>query len=366
MENNIASPKKEFKHETIDKKNYPFGITTGSAATAAALAAFLSIKNGVKHVNIKAPVGVLKIHVNYVEKLNSYSGRACVIKMPYNDPDVTKELQICAEVVLTDDGQIKITGGKGVGMVTKPGLQVPVGKHAINPVPMQMIRDNLIEVLPKGAGADVTIYVPDGEQIARKTMNERLGIKKGISILGTTGIARPMSSKAYRESLTCQVDVALAEGCNELIFVPGNIGEKLALEILNAQKDQIIQMGNFVGFMLDNAAKKGVKKITLFGHAGKLIKIAAGIFNTKNSVADGRHEIIAAYCGLLGGRKELIAEIFKSKTTEDMIAILDRENLTSDVFNAIGAKIKEKCQDKYKLDFDVYIVKMDGRILNTH
>ncbi len=366
MENNSAPLNKEFKLEktVLNKKNFPFGITTGSAATAAALAAFLSIKNDVKHVEIKAPVGMLQIHVNYAEKINSNSGRACIIKMPYNDPDVTKNLQICAEVNLTENNQIKIKGSKGVGIVTKPGLQVSVGKHAINPVPMQMIHDNLIEVLPEGTGADVTIYVPDGEEIAQKTMNERLGIKDGISILGTTGIARSMSSKAYRESLVCQIDVAIAEGFKDLIFVPGNIGEKLALEVLNVPKDQIIQMGNFVGFMLDKAAKRGVKKITLFGHAGKLIKISAGIFNTKNSVADGRREIIAAYTGLLGADKRLIEEIFKSKTTEDMITILDEQNLTSNVFNAIATTIKKKCQDKYKIDFDVFIVKMDGTILN--
>lgn len=365
MENNSAPLNKEFKNEKpVINKNFPFGITTGSAAAAAALAAFLSIKNDVKYVNIKAPVGKLEIHVDYAKKINSNSGKACIIKMPYNDPDITKNLQICAEVSLTEDGQIKIKGGKGVGKVTKPGLQVPIGKHAINPVPMQMIHDNIREVLPEGTGANITIYVPNGEEIARKTMNERLGIKGGISILGTTGIARPMSSKAYMESLVCQIDVAMAEGFKGLIFVPGNIGERLAIDTLNAPQDQIIQMGNFVGFMLDKAAQKGVEKITLFGHAGKLIKIAAGIFNTKNSVADGRSEIIAAYSGLLGADKDLISEIFKSKTTEDMITILDRESLTHDVFNAIGTTIKEKCQDKYKMYFDVFIVKMDGTILN--
>lgn len=365
MEDNTDSLEKEFRNTVNNEKKFPFGITTGSAAAAAALAAFLSINNNdVERVNIHTPVGMLEIHVNYVRKLNSYFGIASIIKKPYNDPDVTKDLEICAEVKLTEDNQIKIKGGKGVGTVTKPGLQVPVGKSAINPVPMQMIYDNLREVLPEGAGADVTIYVPDGEEVALKTMNERLGIIGGISILGTTGIARPMSSKAYKESLVCQIDVALAEGFEELIFVPGNIGEKLAIEVLEVNQDQIVQMSNFVGFMLEKAAQKGVKKIILFGHTGKLIKIAAGIFNTKNSIADGRHEIIAAYSGLLGADADLIAEIFGSKTTEDMINLLDKKNLTKDVFNAIGTTIKEKCQDKYKIVFDVFIVKMDGTILN--
>ncbi len=348
-----------------NNKNSPYGITTGSAATAAAIAAALTItENNTSTIDIETPFGILKININSSWKINSNSGRACVIKMPYNDPDVTTNLKICADVKITENNVIKIKGGKGIGKVTKPGLQVPVGEYAINPVPRQMIRTNLQKVLPKGKGAEVTISVPKGEEIAKRTMNSRLGITGGISILGTTGIARPMSSKAYKESLACQIDVAVAEGYKDLIFVPGNIGERLALKILDAPKDQIIQMSNFVGYMLSKAEEKGTRKITLFGHAGKLIKIAAGIFNTKNSVADGRREIVAAYCGLLGMDKEQIQTIFKSKTTEDMIDILDKENMTSPVFELIGKSIKERCQEKYNIDFDVIIVTMKGRILN--
>jgi cobalt-precorrin-5B (C1)-methyltransferase len=284
--------------------------------------------------------------------------------MPYNDPDVTKNLKICADVKITDSNKITVNGGKGVGVVTKPGLQVPVGNHAINPIPRQMIKSNLQKILPSEKGAEVTIFVPHGEEIAKKTMNSRLGITGGISILGTTGIARPMSSHAYKESLACQIDVAVAEGFEDLVFVPGNIGERIAKEILDVNEDQIVQMGNFVGFMLEKALEKGVSKITLLGHAGKIIKIAAGIFNTKNSVADGRREIIAAYCGLLGADKELIDEIFRSKTTEDMIDILDKENMTFDVFSKIGKAVKEKCHERAKIDFEVIIVRMDGTILN--
>lgn len=320
--------------------------------------------NPTSYINIESPFGILKIHVNSSLKLNSNSGKACIIKMPYNDPDVTKNIKICADVRITNDKTIEIIGGKGIGIVTKPGLQVPVGKHAINPVPMQMIKSNLRKLLPEDKGAEITIYAPDGEEVAQKTMNSRLGIIGGISILGTTGIARPMSSKAYKESLACQIDVAVAEGYKNLVFVPGNIGEGIALKILDVEKDQIIQMGNFVGFMLEKAHEKGVQKIILLGHAGKLIKIAAGIFNTKNSVADGRHEIIAAYCGLLGANKDLINEIFKSKTTEDMIDILDKEKMTLDIFNEIAKSIEERCHERFNIDFDVIIVRMDGKILN--
>jgi len=358
---------KNYNLEELSKKkqNPLYGLTTGSVAAAAALAAFLATENKeIPAVTIDSPFGKLDIDVYCFKKLNSNSGRACIIKMPYNDPDVTKNLKICADIQINDFNKITVKGGKGVGVVTKPGLQVPVGKHAINPVPMQMIKSNLQKVLPDEKGAEVTIFVPSGEETAKKTMNSRLGITGGISILGTTGIARPMSSNAYKESLACQIDVAVAEGFKDLIFVPGNIGERIAKQILDVNEDQVVQMGNFVGFMLDKAQEKGVCKIKLLGHAGKIIKIAAGIFNTKNSVADGRREIIAAYSGLSGADKELINKIFKSKTTEDMIDILDKENMTLDVFSRIGEAVKQKCQERVEIDFDVIIVRMNGRILN--
>jgi len=345
-------------------KTSEYGITTGSAATAAAVAAFLSITEEVSYVNIKTPIAELKIDVDNSKKITNTSGRACIIKRPYDDPDVTCNIKICADVEIIPTSKIKIKGGKGVGIVTKPGLQVPVGEPAINPVPRGMIKDNIKELLPDGKGVEVTINVPNGEEISRKTMNHKLGIVGGISILGTTGIARSMSSEAYKESLKCQIDVAIAQGYKDLVFVPGNIGENFALKFLDVKRDQIVQMGNYVGYMLEEASKRDVEKITLFGHAGKLVKIAAGIFNTKHAIADGRREIIAAYAGLSGAKRELIQRIFESRTTEEMIDILDSETMLYEVFNSIAESIEEKCHEKYKMDFDVVIVRMDGTILN--
>ncbi len=360
----LEEPEKNNSWE-LNKSQLPYGITTGTAAAAAALTAFFAInKKEISTVTIYSPSKKFEIRVHSYKKIDSISGIGCIIKLPYKDPDVTTNIKICAHVTMKDDDVI-IKGGKGVGTVTKPGLQVPPGSHAINPVPMNMIKSNLKRVLPEGKGAEVTIFVPEGEEVSKKTMNKRLGIEGGISILGTTGIARPMSSSAYKESLACQIDVALAQGFEELIFVPGNIGEGIAREILHVDDEQIVQMGNFVGFMLDRAHEKGVNKITILGHAGKIIKIAAGIFNTKNNIADGRREIIAAYCGLLGAKKGVIEDIFKSKTTEDMINILDGEKMTSDVFSRIGEAVKKRCRERVDMDFNVFIVKMDGKILNN-
>jgi cobalt-precorrin-5B (C1)-methyltransferase len=343
-----------------------YGITTGSAATAAALAALLSIKGKVKEVKIKTPIGDIKLDVKCSKKLNSYSGRASVIKYPYNDPDVTKNLEIIADLIIKESPEIIVKGGEGVGIVTKPGLQVPVGEAAINPTPMKMIKSNLYDNLPEGEGAEVIITVPKGKELANKTLNSRLGIVEGISILGTTGFARSMNLKSYKNSYKCQIDVAVAEGYTDLVFVPGNIGETIAKKLFDVEDDQIIQMGNFVGFMLEEASKSGVKKITILGHAGKIIKISAGIFNTKHSIADGRREVMAAHSAIVGADKEFIKQIFKSNTTEDMINLLKGRNMVSSVFNNIAREITEICSNKFNIKFDVIIVNMDGEVLNNN
>lgn len=344
----------------------PFGITTGSAATAAALAALRTIiENKIpKFIKISIPGGELEIEIKSAEKISKTFGKASVIKRPYPDPDVTVKLEIWAEVELTSRQGIVIKGGKGVGTITKPGLQIPVGHPAINPVPQKMIRDNLEPHLPPGKGAIVTIFIPQGEKVASRTMNPRLGIINGISILGTTGIARPMSLESFKKANACQLDVALGQGYDELIFVPGNIGEKLAIKSMDVEKDQIIHMSNYVGYMIEQALEKKVKKIILFGHAGKLVKIAGGIFNTKHSVADGRREIMTAHAALAGTSHDTLREIFYSKTTEDMVDILIKAGKEKQVFESIANAIKENIKERYHLKVEVIIVRMDGTVLN--
>ena len=278
--------------------------------------------------------------------LSSFKAQACAHKNPYNDPDVTVNLEIFATVELLDkldkESNVIITGGEGVGKVTKPGLQIPVGEYAINPVPRSMIIRNLEEKVPEGKVAKVTISIPEGVEIARKTMNPKLGIVGGISVLGTTGIARSMSSDAYKNSIVTQIDVALASKINDLVFVPGNIGEKLALKKLDVDKEQIIQTGNFVGFMFEEAEKRGVKKFTYFGHMGKLIKVAGGIFDTKHAVADGRREIMVTHAALCGADRESLQKLYDSKTTDDMMDILDDIGLSVEVSNSIAFAIHER------------------------
>lgn len=355
----------------MTNENYT-GVTTGTIATACSLAALESIldTSDIDCVKVKTPKKTLDIIIDECKRLSHSSACAVAHKNPYNDPDVTVGLAIVATVELLDktsDGDsVIITGGEGVGKITKPGLQIPVGEYAINPVPRRMIRKNLERILPEDKVAKVTISIPEGRKIAKKTMNPKLGIVGGISVIGTTGIARSMSSEAYKNSIVTQIDVALALNLDNLVFVPGNIGEKLALKQLDITKQHIIQIGNYVGFMFEEAKKRGIDEFTFFGHIGKLIKIAGGIFNTKHAIADGRREIMITHAGICGADTKTLQKLYDSKTTEDMLDILDEENLHLDVCNSIALAIKERCMQRFDLDLNVILVDMEGNYLNDN
>lgn len=347
------------------------GVTTGTIATACSLAALDAIldDSDIACVKVETPKKTLDILIDECKSLSENKAYAVAHKNPYNDPDVTVDLAIVSTVELLDGEDyvnVIITGGEGVGRVTKPGLQIPVGDYAINPVPRRMIIKNLSDKVPEGKTAKVTISIPEGENIAKKTMNPKLGIVGGISVLGTTGIARSMSSEAYKNSIVTQIDVALASGVDDMIFVPGNIGEKLALKDLDVEKEQIIQTGNFVGFMFEEAEKRGVTKFTYFGHMGKLIKVAGGIFDTKHAVADGRREIMVTHAALCGAGRDALQKLFDSKTTDDMMDILDEIGLSVEVSNSIASAIHDRCMQRFDLDLDVILVDMEGNYLNDN
>ena len=348
------------------------GVTTGTVATACSLAALDAILDSpdIACVKVETPKKILDIIIDECKLLSSFKAQATAHKNPYNDPDVTVNLDIIATVELFDrtdeESNVIITGGLGVGKVTKPGLQVPIGDYAINPGPRKMIVKNLGDKIPEGKIAKVSISIPAGVEIARKTMNPKLGIVGGISVLGTTGIARSMSSDAYKNSIVTQIDVAIASGIDDLIFVPGNIGEKLALQKLDATKEQIIQTGNFVGFMFEEAEKRGITKFTYFGHMGKLIKVAGGIFDTKHAVADGRREIMVTHAALCGADRDSLQRLFDSKTTDDMMNILDEMNISVEVSNSIASAIHDRCMQRFDLDLNVILVDMEGNYLNDN
>ncbi|WP_405293837.1 cobalt-precorrin-5B (C(1))-methyltransferase CbiD [Methanobrevibacter sp.] len=348
------------------------GVTTGTVATACSLAALDAIldSSDIACVKVETPKKILDIIIDECKKVDSNRAYAIAHKNPYNDPDVTVDLAIVSTVELFDktdeEVNVIITGGEGVGIITKPGLQIPVGDYAINPGPRSMIINNLNDKVPEGKIAKVTISIPEGEKIAKKTMNPKLGIVGGISVLGTTGIARSMSSDAYKNSIVTQLDVALALELDNLVFVPGNIGEKLALKNMDITKQQVIQTGNYVGFMFEEAEKRGITKFTFFGHMGKLIKVAGGIFNTKHAVADGRREIMVSHAALCGAPQKDLQRLFDSKTTDDMMDILNELNISVEVSNSIAKAIHDRCYQRFDLDLNVILVDMDGNYLNDN
>jgi cobalt-precorrin-5B (C1)-methyltransferase len=344
-----------------------YGITTGATAAAAAKAAATAVvKEPVDRVVIPTPIGLrFELPVKSSRKLGVDSAEAVTVKDAGQDIDVTDKMEITAKVTLTDDGKITIKSGEGIGVVTKPGLQVPIGEGAINPVPKAMIIEAVKEVLPPGKGAEILISAPEGASITKKTMNDKLGIKGGVSILGTTGVVKPLSLEACRRSLVPQIDVAIARGYKRILYVPGNIGERIAKEKFGVPEDAIVQTGDFVGYMLDKAVERCVKEIIVLGHSGKLVKVAARIFNTHHKVGDARNEVIASYAGAAGADTKTIRELLEANTTDEATEILSHVNLVESTYNLIAERVRKQVSDRVenKIKISVVIVAMDGKVL---
>ncbi len=321
------------------------GFSTGAAAAAAAKAAcHRYFGTRLDQVTLNLPNGsTLSIPISDSGIGSNGEAFAEVIKDAGDDPDVTNGLVIKAIVRRLADGLI-ICGGKGVGVVTKPGLPVEPGQPAINPVPRRMIAEALLDVTIE-CGWEVTIEVPGGEQTANKTLNPRLGIVGGISILGTTGIVEPMSEEAWQESLVAQLSVIKALGLRTVVLTPGRQG------IVGAVKQGIpevylAEMSNFVGYMLDKCLDFGFSSVILWGHYGKLLKIAAGNFQTHNRVSDGRMEILAALAALNGVSSQTVAEIFNSNTTEDGVNRLAQLKVDRIVLDQAADRVSKRAKER--------------------
>jgi cobalt-precorrin-5B (C1)-methyltransferase len=282
------------------------GYTTGACAAAAAKAATISLfkQQVVKRVQLDLP-GAKRASFKVNHCAFDFIQAACsVIKDAGDDPDVTHGAEIWAAVSWEEETGISIDGGKGVGVVTKPGLEIPVGAAAINPVPRQMITNSVSKAASSrldGKGLRVVISVPGGEKLARRTLNQRLGIVGGISILGTTGIVIPYSISAYTACISQSLDVALACGCREAVLTTGRRSEKFAQGELALPEECFVQAGDFIGYGLKECAHKGLTKATIWGMIGKISKLAAGHLYT--NVSDSRVDIsllaeVATSCGV--------------------------------------------------------------------
>lgn len=353
-------------HKDKDSHEWQMGYTTGSCAAGAAKAACQRLNDEQVKPTIEIPLPGgerLNLPLKWAEKESCW-GKAGIIKDAGDDPDVTHGIEIQAKVrILADRGEILIRGGKGVGIVTKKGLQVPVGESAINPVPQKMIRKAVREIFPVQA-IEVIIEVPEGEDIAPKTLNPRLGIQGGISILGTTGIVRPMSEEAFKNSILPELDQAMAYGHRTIILTPGHYGFKTAAEELKIPAEAIIQMSNFVGFILEEAAYRKFDKVILLGHIGKLIKVAGGIFHTHSHVADARMEILVAHAALHGVALEKLRSISEFPTTEGAAAELiswGHQDLIHEIAALASRRAMEHVQGR--LEAGTILTLLDGTII---
>lgn len=359
----------------IDGKKYRRGYTTGSCAAAAAKAsAYMFFTNKkIENINIDTPKGIpLTLKVKNIELKDKYT--ICSIEKDGGDDiDATHTMDIFAkaELISREDEDIIVTGGVGIGIVTKKGLSVDVGKSAINPVPMKMIRREVNKVLGennkllnKDKSLKITIFAPQGEEIAKKTFNPRLGIVGGISILGTTGIVEPMSEEGWKKSLSIELEMKKAQGMDTIILVPGNHGEEFIRDYMKIDMNNCVRMSNFVGYMLNEAKRLGFKKILMAGHIGKFIKISAGIFNTHSKVCDARNEIMIANLALMGADLDFLKEINKCVTAEGAVEIIDKSNYT-EIYNILCNKCKERAEEYLNEDIqvEVYMFRMDKSLL---
>lgn len=301
------------------------GFTTGSCAAAAVKAALLVACGQVapKHVQVTSPQGQsITVPIEKVVALDDNRFHAVVLKDAGDDPDITNGIEICATIEVLSSSDFILEAGNGVGTVTKPGLSIPVGQPAINPGPQTMIRQAVRDVLPPEQGIRITLSIPEGERLAQRTLNPTLGILGGLSIIGTTGIVHPMSEEAFKNSLTPQLGLVRAAGYDTVVLAPGKIGQTIAIEQYGLPAAAVIQTSNFIGHLLEQAVVYDMRRVLLFGHLGKLVKVAAGIFHTHNRMADARLETLAAYLAAHGAKQDTVCAILNCTTTEAALPII--------------------------------------------
>lgn len=324
----------------VGKEKLRCGYTTGTCAAAAARGAAERLLGGAwpAVVKLTTPAGIA-VEVEPEQLCGGEDWASCGIRKDGgDDPDMTDGVLICARVKRTPAPGVVIDGGPGVGRVTQPGLDQPVGAAAINSTPRKMIQSQLEQALQAhgaGCGLAAEIFVPEGEALAAKTFNPRLGIQGGISILGTSGIVRPMSEEALIQSLYLEQDTRYAQGTRDLLVTPGNYGEGFAREVLGLGLDNWALCSNYLGAAIDHAVSLGFHSFLLVGHLGKLIKVAGGAMNTHSKVADGRRETMAAHTALCGGDRELVRRIFDCPTTDAAVALLEEAGLREAVMDSV-------------------------------
>ena len=305
-------------------------------AASAACRMLISQQN-VESVTLITPKGIrVEADIEQPEITDKYA--ACGVRKDAGDDcDATDNMLICAKAQYTECG-IEITGGTGIGVVTKPGLDRPVGEYAINSTPLKMIAEAVRSVcreLDCRSGIKITVFAPEGEKIAEKTFNSNLGIEGGISILGTSGIVEPQSVSALIDSIGLEIGQLAAEGYKSLILTPGNYAEKYAKDNLKIKNIPMVKCSNYIGAALDFAAAHRFEQVLLVSHIGKAVKIAGGITDTHSRTADCRAELFAAHAACCKADTETVRAIMSSTVTENSLEILEKADLLQATLESI-------------------------------
>lgn len=324
-------------------KRLRLGYTTGSCAAAAAKAAAFMLLTGrrMERVELTTPKGIpLALEVKEIQ-MGEAAVSCAIEKDGGDDPDITTGTLIFATIQRQKNPGIEIDGGYGIGRVTKPGLDQPVGAAAINSVPRQMIRANIEEIQRLAddfCGLKVVISAPEGEKLARKTFNPRLGITGGISILGTTGIVEPMSEQALVETIAVELRQRRESGAAYVLLTPGNYGSDFIRDGLGIDPELAVQTSNYIGDALEQCRALGFQGALLVGHVGKLVKLAGGMFNTHSKYGDCRMEILASYAAAEGLCAGKTGEILQCAACDEAVRIL----LESGHFTQTFARLTER------------------------
>ncbi|MCL2894624.1 cobalt-precorrin-5B (C(1))-methyltransferase CbiD [Brenneria tiliae] len=353
-------------------RQYRKGYTTGSCATAAAkVAALMALRQQViDQISIVTPSGVT-LYLNVEQPLiEGRCATAAIRKDGGDDVDATHGMLIFARVTLREHADIRIRGGAGVGTVTRKGIGLPVGGPAINRTPLQTIEAGVREAIGPARGAEVEIFAPEGEERAKKTYNARLGILGGISIIGTTGIVTPMSEESWKRSLALELEMKRAAGEDRVILVPGNHGERFVREQLGLDAQRVVTMSNFVGYMLQEAVRLGFRQVTLIGHPGKLVKVAAGIFHTHSHIADGRMETLIAHLALMGAPHDLLLAVNRCDTTEAAMELIAERGFQA-VYPRLAQRICQRVDEMLRFSaspprVDAVLFAFDNSVLGTN
>ena len=348
-------------YKVVGDKKLRFGYTTGSCAAAAAKAAAWMLLSGKQadHIRLETPKGVV-LHLKVLDIRREEGSVSCAIeKDAGDDPDITNGVWVYAKVSYLCTGRlpsIQITGGDGIGTVTRPGLDQPPGACAINSVPRQMISLELQELCRTYGctkGLQVELSVPQGRRLAEKTFNPRLGIVGGISILGTTGIVEPMSESALVSSIRLELNQKVQLGRKSVLVTPGNYGQEYVRQFLPFPLEHAVKCSNFVGETIDLAVGLGIETILFVSHIGKFIKVAGGIFQTHSRNADARLEILTANAALAGAGQPLLSRIMESVTTEEAICLLDEAGLLKGpmehVMKRIQSHLERRCYGRAEI-----------------